>query len=69
MCIRDSSWEWDKPFNDTYVNISRDEIALRTPITEIASRIVAIAEHAIRDNGGRRIHLNNEVYYVINSDI
>ena len=69
MKTLDASWEWDKPFNDTYVNISRDEIALRTPITEIASRIVAIAEQAIRDNGGRMIHHNNEVYYVINSDI
>ena len=69
MKTLDASWEWDKPFNDTYVNISRDEIALRTPITEIASRIVAIAEQAIRDNDGRMIHDNSEVYYVINSDI
>ena len=69
MKTLDASWEWEEPFNDTYVNISRDEIALRTPITEIAARIVVIAEQAIRDNGGRMIHKNGEIYYVINSDI
>ena len=69
MKTLDASWEWEEPFNDTYVNISRDEIALRTPITEIAARIVAIAEQAIRNNGGRMIHKNGEIYYVINSDI
>ena len=69
MKTLDASWEWETPFNDTYVNISRDEIALRTPITEIAARIVAIAEQAIRDNGGRMISNNGEIYYVVNSDI
>lgn len=60
---------WDKPFNDTYVNVSRDEIALRTPISEIADRIVAVAEQAIRENGGRMENRANEVFYVINSDL
>ena len=69
MKTLDASWEWETPFNDTYVNISRDEIALRTPITEIAARIVAIAEQAIRDNGGRMISNNGEIYYAVNSDI
>ena len=41
----------------------------RTPITEIADRIVAVAEQAIRENGGRMILRDDEVYYVVNSDI
>ena len=69
MKTLDSQWEWETPFNNTYVNISRDELRLRTPITEIADRIVAVAEQAIRENGGRMILRNNEVYYVVNSDI
>ena len=68
MRTLDSQWEWEAPFNDTYVNISRDELRLRTPITEIADRIVAVAEQAIRENGGRDPP-NNEVYYVVNSDL
>ena len=69
MKTMDAWWEWDEPFNDTYVNISRDEISLRTPITEIADRIVAIAEQAIRDNGGRMTRRDGQIYYIINSDI
>ena len=69
MKTMDAWWEWDEPFNDTYVNISRDDIALRTPITEIADRIVAIAEQAIRDNGGRMTRRDGQIYYIINSDI
>jgi hypothetical protein len=60
---------WEEPFNNTYVNISRDEIALRTPITEIVERIVAVAETAIRDNGGRMEYRDGETYYVINSNL
>ena len=69
MKTLDSQWGWETPFNNTYVNISRDELRLRTPITEIADRIVAVAEQAIRENGGRMILRNDEVYYVVNSDI
>ena len=61
--------DWQEPFNDTYVNISRDEIALRTPISEIVERIVAVAEIAIRENGGRMEIKEGEVFYVIASDL
>jgi hypothetical protein len=45
--------DWAEPFNDLYVNFSRDELPVATPITEIAERIAAIAKTAILDNGGR----------------
>ena len=44
---------WAEPFNNLYVNFSRDELPVATPITEIAERIAAIAKTAILDNGGR----------------
>ena len=59
---------WNKPFNDQYVNISRDEVRLRTPISEIVERIADIAKAAILENGGRMEMRDREVVYVINSD-
>ena len=60
--------EWDKPFNDQYVNISRDEIRLRTPISEIVERIAAVAKTAILENGGRMEVRGGQTVYVVNSD-
>ena len=60
---------WDKPFNDQYVNISRDEIKLRTPISEIVERIAAVAKAAILENGGRMEVRDGETVYVVNSDL
>lgn len=63
------AWKpWARPFNDQYVNISRDEIALRTPISEIVQRIAAVAETAIRENGGRMEVRDGALVYVVNSD-
>ena len=59
---------WEKPFNDQYVNISRDEVKLRTPISEIVERIAAIAKTAILENGGRMEMREGQPFYVINSD-
>lgn len=60
---------WEKPFNDTYMNISRDEIARKTSITEIVERIAAVAQTAIVENGGRVEIRDGQRYYVIQSDI
>ena len=60
--------DWDKPFNNQYVNISRDEIRLRTPISEIVERIAAIAKTAIIENGGRMEVRDGKTVYVVNSD-
>lgn len=60
---------WDKPFNDRYVNISRDEIKLRTPISEIVERIGAVAKTAILENGGRMAVRDGKTIYAVNSDL
>ena len=62
-------YDWDEPFNDMYVNMTRDEIALRTPISEMVRRTVAVAEEAIRSNGGRMELRDGEIVYVIASDV
>ena len=59
---------WDKPFNDQYVNISRDEVKLRTPISEIVERIAAVAKTAILENGGRMEMRDGEPTYVVITD-
>ena len=58
---------WEKPFNDSYINISRDEIARKTSITEIVERIAAVAQTAIVENGGRVEIRDGQRYYVIQS--
>jgi ADP-ribosylglycohydrolase len=45
--------EWAKPFNDLYINYSRDDLPTATPISDIVARIAAIAKTAILENGGR----------------
>jgi ADP-ribosylglycohydrolase len=45
--------EWDKPFNDQYINFTRDDLPIATPITEIVDRIANISKMAILENGGR----------------
>jgi len=69
------SWFGDKtkPYNDTYVNITRDGLPTRTAINApggIVDRILKIAETAILANGGTRRELpGEEVEYVINTDL
>lgn len=56
---------WDTPFNDSYVNISRDGIAAYTPISEIITRIVAVSEQAIFEAGGRKVPSGSAYEYWI----
>jgi ADP-ribosylglycohydrolase len=60
---------WKVPFNDTYINFTRDDLPPFTKISDIVSRILAIAGNAIIENGGRKISEGNKVYYLIRSDI
>lgn len=61
-----------KPYNDTYVNITRDGLPTRTPINApggIVDRILVIAEQAILQNGGTKREVpGKEVEYVIKTD-
>ncbi len=52
---------WDEPFNNQYINYSRDKLPNMTPISEIVDRIYAMAESAILENGGKKLRDNRAV--------
>jgi ADP-ribosylglycohydrolase len=60
---------WKVPFNDTYINFTRDDLPPYTKISDIVNRILNIAEKTILANGGSIISENNKTYYLINSDL
>lgn len=53
--------EWQKPFNDLYVNYSRDDLPTATRISDIVARIAAVAKTAILENNGRMEFRVNDV--------
>lgn len=56
---------WTEPFNNQYINYSRDNLPNMTPISEIVDRIYAIAEKAILDNGGEKsIEIDKIIYKI-----
>ena len=60
--------KWKEPFNNQYVNYSRDGLPIVTKISDIVERIARIAEAAILANGGRKTNENGAVEYVIPCD-
>jgi len=63
-----SRGKWDKPFNDRYINWTRDGLPIDNRISDIAARIVAIAEKAILENGGRITEIDGQPAYVVQCD-
>lgn len=59
---------WDEPFNDTYINFSRDGLPIHNRISDIVERIVDIAEKAILQEGGEKIEAGDEIIYKIPRD-
>lgn len=59
---------WNKPFNDTYINFSRDGLPIHNRISDIIERIVTIAEKAILREGGNKIEEDSGVIYKIRRD-
>ncbi len=57
--------KWQLPFNDQYINYSRDGLPNMTPISEIIERIMAIAETAIVEEGGQIQTVQGEKTYLI----
>ncbi len=63
-----SRGSWEEPFNNRYVNTTRDGLPFRTPISEIVDRIAKVARDAILENGGREEMRDGELTYIINCD-
>jgi len=59
---------WKTPFNDTYINFTRDGLPVYTKISDIVNRIMVLAEEAILENGGKRFIQDGKVFYMINTD-
>lgn len=60
--------EWDQPFNDIYINYSRDHLPNYNRISDIVERIANVAEMAIIEQGGEKIEEDGEITYVIPCD-
>ena len=60
---------FNKPFNNLYLNYTRDELPIATPISEIVDRITKISEKAILDNGGRVEVIRTNAPSVVNQEI
>lgn len=60
---------WKLPFNDTYINFSRDDLPPYTKISDIVNRVLVLAEEAIIAGGGSKISENNKTYYLINTEL
>ncbi|MBX3744284.1 MAG: ADP-ribosylglycohydrolase family protein [Verrucomicrobiae bacterium] len=54
---------WEKPFNDTYINYSRDGLPIHNRISDLVERIARIAESAILQEGGRKVERNGRIVY------
>ncbi|MGW8181758.1 MAG: ADP-ribosylglycohydrolase family protein, partial [bacterium] len=63
-----SRGEWKTPFNDRYINWTRDGLPVDNRISDIVDRILAIAEDAILENGGRRTEVEGKAAYVVQCD-
>lgn len=60
---------WEKPFNDTYINYSRDALPAYHRNSDIIDRIRAVAEQAILQHGGSRIETGDGVVYRVMTDL
>ena len=59
---------WQEPFNNLYINYTRDNLPIATKISDIVDRIAKITERAIWENGGRKISEDGEEILVIQTD-
>ncbi len=60
--------EWETPFNNRYLNHTRDGIPYENKISDIVYRTARIAVHAIDQNGGQVGDINGEEAYRVRCD-
>lgn len=60
-----SRGKWEVPFNNTYINYSRDNLPNYNRISDIVDRILNITEQAILENGGRKYEKAGKIFYDI----
>lgn len=60
-----SRGKWEVPFNNTYINYSRDGLPNYNKISDIVDRILTITEQAILENGGKKYEQDGKIVYEI----
>jgi ADP-ribosylglycohydrolase len=60
---------WSEPFNNQYINYSRDGLPNYNRISDIVDRILAQSSDAILQHGGKKMILDGVLYYEIDSDL
>ena len=60
--------EWTVPFNNRYINWTRDGLPVDNQISDMVARTVAVAEQAIMENGGRKTKVDGKMAFVIRCD-
>lgn len=56
---------WNRPFNNQYINYSRDGLPNYNEIDDIVDRLLAISEQAIFESGGRKLASADHTLYEI----
>lgn len=56
---------WEQPFNNQYINYSRDHLPNLTYISDLIDRILTVTEQAIVENGGEILKNKGKVTYRI----
>lgn len=57
--------QWSVPFNDQYINYSRDDLPNYNTISDIVERILQVSEDAILEQGGSKELVKDETIYTI----
>ncbi|MFW5831200.1 MAG: ADP-ribosylglycohydrolase family protein [Prolixibacteraceae bacterium] len=60
--------KWDEPFNDTYINYSRDHLPGYNKISDIVNRLVKLTETAILEGEGAISNKGGQTVYSIKTD-
>lgn len=64
-----SRGKWEKPFNNQYINYSRDGLPNFNEISDIVDRFLFVSEKAILENGGKKTITAGKTIYEINTDL
>lgn len=59
---------WEKPFNDRYLNYTRDDLPIDNRLSDLVDRTLAVAEQAIVENGGRQVEVDGAPAFVVVTD-
>ncbi len=60
--------KWEKPFNNQYINYSRDGLPNYNNLDDIINRILTITEKAILEDGGQKFMEAGKVVFLVKTD-